>query len=73
MFLLLITGCDFSTLSAPDNGSLQIRIAGGEVMASYTCDMGYRLVGDAVLTCESADQFSGEEPTCDGEYWIVHS
>jgi len=37
-------------------------------MASYACDMGYRLVGDAVLTCQSVGQFSGEEPTCNGEY-----
>ena len=68
MFLSLNTGCDFSTLSDPENGRFVITTAGDEVRASYTCDMGYQLVGDAVLTCQSVDQFSGSEPICDGEF-----
>ena len=37
-------------------------------MARYTCEVGYQLVGDAVLACQSDGQFSRQEPECDGEY-----
>ena len=73
IYIIHIIGCDFSTLSAPENGNFAITTTGGEVVASYTCEIGYQLVGNAVLTCQSDGQFSGEEPVCYGEYWTVFS
>ena len=36
-------------------------------MATYSCDAGYGLVGDLTRTCDSADTWSGTEPTCESE------
>ena len=36
-------------------------------MATYSCDAGYVLVGDLTRTCDSADAWSGTEPTCESE------
>ena len=66
MFLPFPTGCDLGTLSNPANGIVAITTAVGELTAIYTCDVGYKLMGDAMLTCQSNGQFSGEEPQCDG-------
>ena len=60
-------GCDFSTLTDPENGRFGIATAGGDITASYTCNMGYQLVGDEFLTCQSTGQFSGQEPLCVGK------
>ena len=35
-------------------------------VASYTCDVGYAVVGVASRTCQSDGQFSGQEPVCQG-------
>ena len=37
------------------------------ITASYTCDVGYSVVGVASRTCQSDGQFSGQEPVCQSE------
>ena len=40
-------------------------------MATYSCDTGYGLVGDLSRTCDSADTWSGTDPTCESEtVWL---
>ena len=36
-------------------------------MATYSCDAGYGLVGDLTRVCDSADTWTGTEPSCEGE------
>ena len=66
-FVIPFEGCDFSTLTDPENGRFGIANPGDEITASYTCNMGYQLVGDELLTCQSAGQFSAQEPLCVGK------
>ena len=33
-------------------------------VASYSCDKGYELMGDANRTCGENELWSGEQPTC---------
>ena len=53
-------------LSAPANGA--VSTPSGtlfEATASYTCDSGYRLVGNASRTCGDTGAWSGTNPTCE--------
>ena len=61
-------GCDISSITDPGNGSVAITSPGGVITASYTCDVGYAVVGVALRTCQSDGQFSGQEPVCQGEW-----
>ena len=36
-------------------------------MASYTCNVGYILIGATSRTCQLDERWSGAAPTCDGE------
>ena len=36
-------------------------------MAAYSCDPGYEVMGDMTRTCDSADNWSGTNTTCEGE------
>ena len=40
-------------------------------VATYTCTEGYRLVGDAIRTCQETGQWNGAEPTCLCKYTIA--
>ena len=61
-------GCDTSSIKDPGNGSVAITSPGGVITASYTCAVGYAVVGVASRTCQSDGQFSGQEPVCQGEW-----
>ena len=48
-----------------DNGMVSwTGLAPGDV-ATYTCDSGFILVGDATRICTNIGTWSGEEPTCE--------
>ena len=36
--------------------------------ATYSCDIGYNLVGDSTRTCNPTGNWSGRAPTCQGMY-----
>ena len=50
--------CD--ELLAPNNGHV---ILTDDVIATYSCDNGYQLIGDEIRTCEDGE-WTGQEPTC---------
>ena len=58
---------DCGDLNGPANG--QVNLTSGTTFghpATYTCDMGYNLVGDSIRTCQATGRWSGSAPTCVG-------
>ena len=56
---------DCGTLNAPVNG--QVSHSAGTVFgqtATYSCDIGYYLIGDSTRTCQAMGVWSGSAPTC---------
>ena len=61
--LLTVVSCD--ALTDPVNG--QVSHTAGTTFrqtATYSCDMGYNLVGDNNRTCQATGVWSGSEPIC---------
>ena len=58
-------------LIVPVNGQLTVDSTLLDSVASYTCDSGYILVGDAMRTC-TASGWSGGNPIC-GKVILRHS
>ena len=52
------------TLVAPANGSLVLSGNTFGETASYTCNTGFILEGDSILTCGGDGQWSGSPPVC---------
>ena len=48
-----------------DNGVVEWSGLSPGGVATYTCDPGFILVGDATRICRDNGTWSGEEPTCD--------
>ena len=57
---------------ADPNGDLNVdrTTLGGK--ASYSCNAGYNLVGEAVATCQSNGEWSSERPTCERKSFKVY-
>ena len=58
---------DCGALSNPVNGS--VHYTAGTTFgqkANYSCNTGYRLVGDSTQTCQATGRWSGSVPTCHG-------
>ena len=62
---------DCGGLTAPDDGQISFTSGvamtietGLDAVASYTCSVGYNLVGDAMRTCQANEEWDGTEPTC---------
>ena len=56
---------DCGTLASPANG--QVSYSGRttfEHTATYSCHMGYILVGNSNRTCQATGSWSGSKPTC---------
>ena len=65
--ILYLTVVDCGALSDPANGRVN-NTAGttyGQT-ATYSCNTGYDLVGDATHTCQSTGLWTGSAPTCQG-------
>ena len=50
-------------LTAPEFGQLTVDSTLPDSVASYTCDSGYTLVGEATRTC-TVNGWSGTNPVC---------
>ena len=56
-------------LNNPFNGKHDCSLGGNEVAyykdsCSFSCNIGYKLTGDATRTCQSDGNWSGREATC---------
>jgi len=64
-------GSDCGDLSAPSNGQISINATTFGSMATYSCDLGYTLDGNTSRTCQSNGQWSGSQPSCNGEWSLL--
>ena len=56
-------------LDAPANGTVDVPSRTVGSMATYSCDDGFRLVdGSTTRTCEENGQWTGLQPTCEGDH-----
>ena len=58
---------DCGSLNATVNG--QVDLTSGTTFgqtATYSCNIGYNLVGDSTRTCQATGVWSGSTPTCQG-------
>lgn len=60
----ICSSIDCGGLGAPTNGMVDVPSTGFSSVATYSCDPGYLLVGDATRTCQNDSMWSGSEPTC---------
>lgn len=49
-----------------EDGSVDTGLSVEGVIANYTCDTGFRLVGDVGRVCQSDGLWSGMNPICQG-------
>ena len=55
--------------SYPNNGVVSVSGSGYEAVATYTCQIGYHLVGSSNRTCQEATEMWSEPvPTCEREH-----
>ena len=68
MYNTLLT-VDCGSLPDPANGSVTHTVGTslGQT-AIYSCNTGYKLVGDNTRTCQATGNWSGSPPTCQGMY-----
>ena len=57
-------------LSSPTNGQVTWTGLTSGSTATYTCDSGYRLIGDQTRTCLSTGMWSGQETTCESMHLL---
>ena len=56
---------DCGNLTVPMNGMVNTSSGTNSLMrATYTCNTGYTLTGEATRACQSNGTWSGSEPTC---------
>ena len=61
------TVVDCGPESPPTNGTVSFDVTVFGSFLDYSCDPGYSLVGDNPRTCLENGDWSGTEPSCDGE------
>ena len=70
MYVLLVSvtiaiGINCPSLDDPIGGNVEIMTAeDGTMTSEYTCNQGYRLIGNAVRSCQADGTWNGNEPTC---------
>ena len=61
---IISSDIDCGYLDAPENGTVSVSGTTYNLVATYSCDPGYGLIGDAMRTCLATGNWSGSEPTC---------
>ena len=56
-------------LDDPANGQVVLNGTLFGSIATYTCDPGFILVGDVERMCQANGEWSGTEPTCEGQLY----
>ena len=68
MYVVNLSAVDCGSLPAPDNGQVNVSATTFNSTATYSCDAGYELNGNQSRTCLFSGNWSGNEPSCTGEY-----
>ena len=63
---LVLSLVDCGALGSPDNGMVDVSETVLNSVATYSCNTGYTLTGDATRTCQGNSTWSGAIPTCVG-------
>ena len=74
MYILLSIVVDCGNLTSPANG--QVDLTSGTTfgqIVTYSCNIGYNLVGDSTRTCQATGVWSGSAPTCEGMFYSAVS
>ena len=58
---------DCGVLDDPNNGQVSLDGTTPGSNATYTCDPGFSLIGNMERICQQNGQWSGSEPTCEGQ------
>ena len=58
------SGTDCEGLTDPQNGAVSVSGTTEGSTATYTCNIGFNLVGDESRTCQANGDWSGSAPTC---------
>lgn len=67
-FLSMRSGVNCGTLDSPDFGQVSWTSTFFNGVATYTCFIGYALVGQRERRCEESGFWSGQPPQCQGKY-----
>ena len=60
------------SLSNPANGIVVVTGLTPDSIATYTCNAGYQLFGDATRTCNFNGQWTSAEPFCSRKYMYMY-
>ena len=61
-------GFSCGRLDSPENGRVSLSGVSPGSVATYTCNVGFDLVGVTTRVCLSSGQWSGDAPVCQGEW-----
>lgn len=64
VFALLYTAVDCGSLSAPENGEIQLGTTTFGSTAIYSCNVGFNLVSTSRRVCTETGDWSGNAPVC---------
>ena len=59
----MLIGCVTSSLGNPANGVVSVK-GTKNITLSYSCNMGYALIGEASRTCNESSEWSNDAPVC---------
>ena len=66
-FFLVLAVVDCGDLTDPANGQVKHTVGTTcEQIATYSCNIGYNLVGNSIRVCQATGNWSQSAPTCDG-------
>ena len=61
----------------PNNGAITYNPLGSPTglytVATYMCDGGFTLFGNAIRSCQSDGTWTGDEPSCEGQYLVYRT
>ena len=57
---------DCGSLTAPTNGRVTVNNTSYRGTATFSCNIGYSLIGDDFTTCTANGTWNGTDPTCEG-------
>ena len=72
LFMFPSSAVDCPPLMNPRSGSVSVSGLRQGSTATYSCNVGYNLMGDSPRTCDSTGTWTGSEPVCQRESLLRH-